>query len=393
MPPTKKVHHIIARTAMFVNELGLQSEIVLRVKQGDNPTFGFLMPNHHLHASFRFLVDHQELLQPDADGKLQNEKISDPEHNRTYGVEGGALSLLVSVYGTGEDEDDTAGNDPELTELGSGETLDAVGAGSFLCAYKTGTTSSTKKGDALSLLCAAVDKSQTSAPLTVSKIEPSVLEPPSDLKRLVDKIVEFILKNGKQFEALLIEQDSKHGRFPFLLPSNLYHSYYLKVLQKDQESKLSGKSILSEKDDSEREVIGKSKKDGQDSPSKATQQQFGVNVDATAAAAILQAATRGIKIPNLGILSSTSLNGHSHVHSLEGGQASSLGFCLSSQSVRIIQRSDQNGEHGVSVPVANAIKAASEVDSSEACLTGEHKLKAERLKQGKDVCSHIKKWS
>ncbi|KAK2991705.1 hypothetical protein RJ640_019497 [Escallonia rubra] len=41
--------------------------------------------------------------------------------------------------------------------------------------------------------------------------------------------------NGKQFEAVLAEQDSAHERFPFLLPSNQYHPYYLKALQNAQE--------------------------------------------------------------------------------------------------------------------------------------------------------------
>uniref|UniRef100_A0A5B6ZBX9 SURP motif domain-containing protein n=1 Tax=Davidia involucrata TaxID=16924 RepID=A0A5B6ZBX9_DAVIN len=464
------MHQIIARTAMFVSKHGGQSEIVLRVKQGDNPTFGFLIPGHHLHAYFRFLVDHQELMQYDIDGKPQNDNKTNTEHNQTDDVGGGALSLLGSVYGYGEDEDGAGEDASESKENVSWEKFDAVSAAvshgsektdfpvieagkegaaskhprtsskekapalkrnSFISASKAGTTTSTKKGDTLSSIF-AVDKSQVSAMPTMSKIEPLVLEPPFDLKRLVDRIVEFILKNGKQFEAVLIEQDSKHGRFPFLLPSNQYHPYYQKVLQKAQESKLAGKSFLSEKDDSVghgpdkktsrskeesdslslgsgcdmpydsdrkekfKMVIGKSKKDGQDPPSKATQQQFGVSVDAAAAAAILQAATRGIKNPNLGILSSTSLNGNSHMHSSEGGQASSLGSHLSSQPESVIQKSDQNGKQCVSVPVAKAIaktaalEVASEADSSEARLTREQKLKAERLKRAKMFVSMLK---
>jgi len=52
------------------------------VKQGDNPTFGFLMPDNHLHAYFRYLVDHPELLHFDIDGNSQNEREkADSEHN------------------------------------------------------------------------------------------------------------------------------------------------------------------------------------------------------------------------------------------------------------------------------------------------------------------------
>ncbi|XP_028069435.1 splicing factor, suppressor of white-apricot homolog isoform X2 [Camellia sinensis] len=454
---------------MFVSKHGGQSEIVLRVKQGDNPTFGFLMPDHHLHAYFRFLVDHQELLQSDTDGKSENEKKGNTEYNQMDGVGAGAgagaLSLLGSVYGSGEDEDaseskvnvsgktfDASGatvcHGSEKTQLSenvdgkdeavakhlspSKEKVQVLKRNSFKSASKAGTTNSVKKGDSISLISAAVDESQSSALPNASKVEPLVLEPPSDLKRFVEKIVEFILKNGKQFEAVLIEQDSKYGRFPFLVPSNQYHPYYVKVLQQAQELKVTGKSFFSEKDDSVmhrqdkksslskesdslslgsassdmpydsdrkekfRMVIGKSKKDGPDPSSKATLPQFGVSVDAAAAAAILQAATRGIKYPNLGILSSTSLNGESHGRNSETGQPSSLGTDISSHLENVIQKSEQKGDQSVLVPIAKAIaktaaiEVANEADSSEAHMTREQKQKAERLKRAKMFVAMLK---
>ncbi|XP_057460832.1 uncharacterized protein LOC130751286 isoform X2 [Actinidia eriantha] len=431
LPPTEKIHQIIARTATFVSKHGGQSEIVLRVKQGDNPTFGFLMPDHHLHAYFRFLVDNQDLLRSDVDGKSEAEKKGGSEGNQTNGVGAGALFLLGSFYESGEDEDAAVENSSESKETSvchaSGKTetpgkLDgkdeAIGKhpsppkekvlipkrNSFTSAPKSGKLNSTRKeGDRIDLLSAAVDKPQPSAPPNISHVEQLLLEPPSDIKRLVDKIVEFIMRNGKQFEAVLIEQDSKHGKFPFLLPSNQYHPYYVKVLQKAQE--LNGKSFISEKDgsvvngldkkthlsketdssasgstccdipyDGDRKekfkmVIGKLKKDGQDPPYKANQPQFGVNVDAAAAAAILQAATRGTKNPNFGILSSTSLND---------------------------DKSEQKRDCSGPVPVAKAIaktaalEAANEADSSEAHLTKEQKLKAERLRRAKMFVAMLK---
>ncbi|CAI9776067.1 unnamed protein product [Fraxinus pennsylvanica] len=58
------------------------TEIVPWVKQGDNPTFGFLMPDNHLYANFRYLVDHPELLNFDIDGNSQNEREkAGSEHN------------------------------------------------------------------------------------------------------------------------------------------------------------------------------------------------------------------------------------------------------------------------------------------------------------------------
>jgi hypothetical protein len=62
-----------------------------------------------------------------------------------------------------------------------------------------------------------------------------ILEPPSFIKGTVEKIVEIILRNRKEFEEKLIAQERMTGRFPFPLPNNPYHSYYLKILQETQE--------------------------------------------------------------------------------------------------------------------------------------------------------------
>ncbi|OMO83510.1 SWAP/Surp [Corchorus capsularis] len=454
LPPTEKVHQIMARTAMFVSTHGGQSEIVLRVKQGDNPTFGFLMPDHPLHPYFRFLVDNQELLSKNSVGE---ENKADNALDQAVSVKGGgALSLLGTVYDSGEDEE---GATEHTTEV---DRKDSVDAGDNINKTSTGATeqkessvranekdesatkhsaplkekvslikrnrsiTTVKAGSATGLKkesdVSTTEKSRASSLPATSKVELPVVEPPSDLKRVVDKIVEFILKNGRQFEAVLVEQDVKHGRFPFLLPTNLYHPYYLQVLQNAEKPKLPGKGFISQKRDSSslgadkkaaaaresdsmsvasdipfdsdrkekfKMVISKSKKDGQEPSSKATQPEVGVRVDVAAAAAILQAATRGLKKANLEILSKTTVNGSSQAPSSESGHAPSVGSHLSSQP-------GQKGEPSVSGPIANAIAktaaiaAASEADSSEACLTKEQKLKAERLKRAKMFAAMIK---
>lgn len=281
-PPSEKLHQIIARTALFVSKHGGQSEIVLRVKQGNNPTFGFLMPDHSLHAYFRFLVDHPELLQSDSDLNAQNDGTKTSDEHKVRDGAGGALSMLGSVYGFGEDEEPANGDDPgskvssaavdsldisnisrpleraessskvfendeeekdekvsthSLRSIKDKEKAPALKKNNLISASKSGSRSSMRKEDDFSSSAASEKtKADISGLGAVSKTGP-VVEPPSELKRLIDKIVEFILRNGKQFESTLIEQDSKHGRFPFLLPSNRYHPYYLKVLQKAQEVK------------------------------------------------------------------------------------------------------------------------------------------------------------
>lgn len=462
LPPTEKVHQIIARTAMFVSKHGGQSEIVLRVKQGDNPTFGFLMPDHHLHPYFRFIVDHQELLKSGVDGKLLGEE---KKSGKGSDQAGGALSLLGSVYGSGEDEDGTTEDLPDAKSDKSRDTVDVAGSVTVsygseqvessanttaknevvsnnmkekvhvikrnrsINAVKNSTKSEMKRdGDALGSVGVATSKSQEPAMPSTSKVELPVLEPPSELKRVVEKIVEFILKNGKEFEGVLAEQDRKFGRFPFLLPSNPYHPYYLKVLQKTQESKLAGRGCVSEKNESTghgiekktttrresdavssgyvdvdipydydkkdkfRMVLGKSKKDGQDLPPKVSQPQCEVTMDADAAAAILKAATSGIKNPSLDLIPKLSGYGIGQGRSDESGKSLSVESLHTSQRQSSTQRQTTVGEHIVFVPVAKAIAktAANEADSSEASLTREQMLKAERLKRAKMFAAMVK---
>ncbi|KAM1228106.1 hypothetical protein ACFX2J_007238 [Malus domestica] len=466
LPPTEKVHQIIARTALFVAKHGGQSEIILRVKQGDNPTFGFLMPDHYLHAYFRFLVNHQELLECDSDGKpLHEEKRADSGLDQT----GGALSLLGSVYGSGEDDDGIIEDAPELRKLKSDEAINSASASvpcvsehlessgnvagktdivstspcipkkekvnvikhnRSITTVKGGAISGMKKEDgATGSLSTAANDSQAPAMPSTSKVELPILEPPADQKRVVDKIVEFILKNGREFEAILIEQNCKQGRFLFLQPSNQYHPYYLKVLQKAQESKVSGKGLVPEKHESVghvvdskaavegdnvssesaghdlpfdydrkekfKMVIGNSK-EGNGPPPKANEGQSGVSLDAVAA--ILQAATRGNKNPGLEMFPKSS-SGIGQPPTSEGGQNLSSGSLHTSQLRTSVQKANYSGESHVPVPVAKAIAetaalaAANEADSSEASLTREQKLKAERLKRAKMFAAMIKSGS
>eukprot|EP00262_Sarcandra_glabra_P017136 TRINITY_DN5780_c0_g1_i2.p1 TRINITY_DN5780_c0_g1~~TRINITY_DN5780_c0_g1_i2.p1 ORF type:complete len:761 (-),score=183.11 TRINITY_DN5780_c0_g1_i2:382-2664(-) len=488
-PPTEKLHHIMARTAIFVHEHGGQSEIVLRVKQGDNPTFGFLMPDHNLHPYFRFLVGHSNLLKTDMDPKAQEkEKRPDIKQNQTP-VSEGALSMLGSVYGSGEDDDgavqvvsESKGIEPESLVHAVDMTFShglkqAESSASclvedktpckdpFIVAkakapsykstrYATKVTAGTadikrREADTFSSPSVVVDKPQSSPP-SVSEVEALILEPPSFLKRMIDRIVDFILRNGKEFEAILIEQDSTNGRFPFLLPANQYHPYYLRVLQNAQESKLPGKSqkhdSLGLMDDNKKKVretamlkggedalskesvgvyeterkekfkmvIGGLKKDSQEPLSKSSQRQCGMSVDE--AAAIIFAATRGPKNSKSGTFSKTSLDDSDIGDGARTPSIGSLSFPLHTRNGSI-SKPVSNGERGISMPselsksvgqksskggrtsnvlVAKAIAktaalaAASEADSSEASLTREQKQKAERLKRAKMFASMIK---
>ncbi|CAO1947840.1 unnamed protein product [Urochloa humidicola] len=269
-PPSEKAHQIIARTALFVSEHGGQSEIVLRVKQGNNPTFGFLMPDHDLHSYFRYLVDHPQLLK---DGAVAIDMSKGNKIDGEHASSGGALSLLGTAYDSGDDDDEGALL-PGSKGMNHGNTMapDAHGRVKLASAIPDNNDQTTlseapaasvktkpllmKKNPVLtgnSIVAAQrKDGKDTVTSSTTGKSENTnsglpeskemILEPPSFMKRTMEKIVEFIITNGKEFEAKLIEQDRTTGRFPFLLSSNPYHSYYLKFLQETQESRSHGRS-------------------------------------------------------------------------------------------------------------------------------------------------------
>ncbi|CAI0436361.1 unnamed protein product [Linum tenue] len=405
------------------------------------------MPDHDLHPYFRFLVDHQDLMKSDINSKSVEEENS---CRSSLEETGGALSLLGSLYGSAEDEEGVSENalslkkndleeavDPDKTTVSTRlQELDSsilaaardeksvkhhipslkdapkvIRRNHSISTVKAGTIHGLKKeGSSSGCVPSTVDQVQNSSSSKLCKPELPIVEPPSDMKRVVDKIVEFILRNGKEFEAVLVQQDAKHGRFPFLSPSNQYHLYYLKALQKAQEPKLAGKSCNSEKNgvgeeseslslpsdipyDSDKKekfkmVIGKSKREGQPdaNTSAASQAQpAGVSMDAATTAAILQAARKGMTYPNLDIFSKNSQNCVSQGRSSgDGGEPGSFNSSRPHSSTQKM------------VPLAKAIAktaaiaAADEADSSEVGLTREQKLKAERLKRAKLFAAMIK---
>ncbi|WOL18430.1 hypothetical protein Cni_G27225 [Canna indica] len=470
LPPTEKLHQIIARTATFVSQHGGQSEIVLRVKQGNNPTFGFLMPDHHLHDYFRFLVDHPQLLKSDTtkDESQDKDKL-DEQNAKMLDAGSGALSLLGSFYGSTEDDDGSHQADSEVViGFGNSNIADILPVSySSEQAYKVAPQG---KGEVKSSDASLVSKEKSfpikrklpiksssasalynknardgnvtdpgsmkeprSSQSGIPEFKQVLLEPPSLIKRMIDKIVEFIIRNGNEFEAVLIEQDKTVGRFPFLLSSNQYHSYYLKVLEGAQQGNAGSRKKWQPEVTKESEVgrsssdlsegwsydphrkekfkmfIGGSKKEKHDQqPAPAT--RSGVSMDE--AAAIVLAATRGVSPANAPQHASVLESTARHIHG-EAKHGSGIGsFCFQAQhcpskpaslpetGTSLSLSGEQPSKRGSTtvddVWIAKAIAktaalvASCEADSSEASLTKEQKLKAERLKRAKMFAAMIK---
>lgn len=55
-PKSRKHHEIIERTAFFIHDQGSQMEILLKMKQADNPQFNFLSFDNDLHPYYRHML-------------------------------------------------------------------------------------------------------------------------------------------------------------------------------------------------------------------------------------------------------------------------------------------------------------------------------------------------
>nr|CAB3478031.1 unnamed protein product [Digitaria exilis] len=521
-PPSEKVHQIIARTALYVSEHGGQSEIVLRVKQGNNPTFGFLMPDHNLHSYFRYLVDHPQLLKDGADAVDTNKGNKTVNFEGEHASSGGALSLLGTAYDSGDDDGDTAppgskGMDghvkpastlPDNKEPGKdqrvlSETASASVKSKPLLMKKNPMITGNRiiaaqRVDVEDTITASTTAKSEKINSDLSETKEMILEPPSFMKSTMEKIVEFILRNGKEFEAKLIEQDRTTGRFPFLLSSNPYHSYYLKFLQETQESKSRGRgsdhkdrrgssdrrdrspsqrddrssrrrddrssrerddrrssherddrSCSRERDDrrssmecqdgsygkegtrsnawpttgmvssaSDRSSAGPSEKQlhqqgkGIFHPVSRVRKEPPRKVTADEAAAIILAATRGLGAASDSL---NTIKGKKEDVQIRGSNdhSSSFGSFSSLQDRDVLSKHISNSEADTSLTgsgqpkkegfgiidddwIANtiakavAVAASKEADSSEACMTKEQKMKAERLRRAKMFAAIIK---
>ncbi|KAJ3702400.1 hypothetical protein LUZ61_006105 [Rhynchospora tenuis] len=365
LPPSEKVHQIIARTAKFVSEHGGQSEIVLRVKQGNNPTFGFLMPDHHLHPYFRFLIENPNLLKTDADK--------------------GALSLLGSAYGSAEDEDDVIAppSNPHPTPKGT-QTEERKQEEKEIALPTEEKPVLAKKKPSIAKVNPSIAKvkvKEGTDDVGLAKKQAVMMEPSSVMKIAMEKIAEFIQRNGRELEAVLINQDRSTNNFPFLVPTNAYHPYYLKILEEAKERKNSTEKRAHEPTPSSetyshepseepavpekfKMTIGKSKKPEK---AEATNQNLKGGLSTQEAAAIVRAATRGV---------SPSFRPEPHKSDSAQGESGP-------------GRTKPGGvdEDWIAKTIA---KTAALVSSGAASVSKEEMIKAERLKRAKMFASMIK---
>ncbi|KAK9804424.1 hypothetical protein WJX72_011952 [[Myrmecia] bisecta] len=180
LPETERMHKIIAQTANYVRE-SAQIEFVLRVKQANNPNFGFLLPGDRLHPYFRWMVKENPQEEAGAAGAAQSVE------------DGPGAGLTINTRSSG-----------------------GMNGLSLLSMYDNTETPRTP----------STMRSQDSA---TERAQARVLPAP-EMQAIIQKLVKFIQKNGIKFEAVVRQREQANPRFGFLLPQHESHWYYRQQL-------------------------------------------------------------------------------------------------------------------------------------------------------------------
>lgn len=70
------------------------------------------------------------------------------------------------------------------------------------------------------------DPKEPIASVTSYASEIGIIEPPPDLKEIVDRTADYVRRNGSAFEQEIMSRNSRSKRFQFLQSDNPYHAYY-----------------------------------------------------------------------------------------------------------------------------------------------------------------------
>eukprot|EP00898_Chlorokybus_atmophyticus_P007557 jgi/Chlat1/7802/Chrsp66S07252 len=198
-PATMKHHKVIVGTADFVRShppsRAGQVEVLLRVKQGSNPMFAFLTPGDPLHPYYQYILKHNP--QPP---KPQPPAVS-------------SLALVSMAYNEEEPDDEQCAREAETGPLPRSHAQVTI--------------------QAKMAVPAAHDEEP--APPGVTPVVPGSAHPsapPPDIKQVIDKMVEYVRKNGLEFEISIKVREKMNPKFAFLLPWNQWNPYYVAVAAK-----------------------------------------------------------------------------------------------------------------------------------------------------------------
>ncbi|RDD37811.1 Splicing factor, suppressor of white-apricot-like protein [Trichoplax sp. H2] len=256
-PKTAKMHTIIARTALFVSQNGLQLEIVLKAKQANNPQFEFLyfdkpLNDYYKHVLKMIKAGSYEYRPPESNVKDANNKSEDQQDQECdkgssdgdsdYELHPALRPQKVELEDKNEVKnfDDNTGRQENSKEevIGdrsqkptpwSSNASTAIPASQNLnyLSNKTQSTSGSESQSATFGNKAKVPVAQYESNNVSSVVEAmqGIVPPPPDIQGVIDKMAQYVARNGDKFE--LVVRAKSDPRFNFLLPWNVHYRYYL----------------------------------------------------------------------------------------------------------------------------------------------------------------------
>ncbi|KAJ8346609.1 hypothetical protein SKAU_G00280100 [Synaphobranchus kaupii] len=244
LPATTKTHAIIERTANFVCKQGAQFEIVLKAKQSRNSQFDFLRFDHYLNPYYKHILRAMKegRYAPVSESKQEAQEESKSDDSDDDDDDGHYLhpSLFASKKSSHLEEImkplQVIDPDHPLAVLVRKARQEQNGAAAMATEQAeeskkvaVAPTAPTKPEYGADPNVAAMYYGQVvlPAPHAASAIRvpvTAIIPPPPDIQPVIDKLAEYVARNGVKFESSV--RSKNDTRFEFLQSWHQYNTYY-----------------------------------------------------------------------------------------------------------------------------------------------------------------------
>ena len=217
----KRQQQLIERTAAFVASHGERMEVKMKVDKAKEPQFSFLNLGDSLNSYYKQLVrlikagKHKPVIEEMAPRPPANKVSEDDSDTNSDDSDG---YLHPSLFGGGAKRS-TQGSVHPHPQVNIYSTT----YGKLLERLKPFVPQKPAEPEpVIDTVTAESEKQNTSSETSMS--HGKVIPPPPDVKIYVDKLADYVARNGPAFEDKVRQRED--NRFDFVKPDNLYYAYY-----------------------------------------------------------------------------------------------------------------------------------------------------------------------